>query len=158
MLPIAPVIKLLRQPTTVIDKWFRSIEGDYEYARIDGNNVPTPAAWVLPKTEQVIASGGDDDEIEIQFDVVIAIDQRVKRNDDDADELLRKYRREVYRRLRGKKLANDQTAMKLVGGRILRTTDRDVMWVETYKFTGSISNYLDEPPPFETVQNKGNRL
>lgn len=158
MLSIAPVVELLKLPTTVVDKWFRSVESDLEYAKIDPRNVPTPAAWVLPRSEPVVASGADDDEIEIQFDVIIAVDQRVKRKEDKADEHLRRYRREVYRRLRGKRLEKDQTPIKFVGGRILRTTDTEILWVDTYKFRGSISNYLDEPPPFEAVENKGTGL
>lgn len=157
MLSIAPVIDLLRAKSTVPDKWFRQVGNDYDYARLDSNAVPTPAAWVLPRDERVIISGENDDEIEISFDVVIAVDRPVARDEKVAvaDDHLRKYRREVYRRLRGKRLVAEVKPIKLVSGRVLRVTTKDVMWVETYKFTGSVDAYLDTPPKFESVDYKG---
>ncbi|BEV07981.1 hypothetical protein [Methylophilus sp. DW102] len=155
MLSIAPVITLLKAPTTKVDKWFRHVGNDYSYANLDPNNVPTPSAYVLPARETVTASGENDDTLDISFDVVIAVDRPVSRDDDEADEHLRKYRREVYRRLRGKRLEAGLKPLKYVGGRILRTTKKDVMWVETYKFTGSVDAYLDNPPNFESVDYKG---
>lgn len=155
MLSISPVIGLLKAPSTVLDKWFRQIGNDYDYAAIDGSNVPSPAAWVLPRAETVTDSGENDDIIEVSFDVVIAVDRPVKRNDDKADDHLRAYRREVYRRLRGQRLKDGQKPLKYVGGRLLRVTTKDVIWIETYKFTGSVDAYLDTPPSLESVDYKG---
>lgn len=158
MLSIAPVITLLKAPTTVVDKWFRQVGNDYDYASLDPNNVPTPVAYVLPAAEKVTAASENDDTLEVSFDVVICVDRPVRRNEDVADDHLRKYRREVYRRLRGQRLADGLKPIKYAGGRILRVTSKDVMWVETYKFSGLVDAYLDTPPAFESVDYKGQAL
>lgn len=155
MLSLKPVVELLKPPTTTFKNWFRDVGTAFEYGRLDPNNVPSPQAWVLPAGIKVLESGENDDTLEMSFNVVIAVSLPVKRKDDNDFDFLNVYQEEIYRRLRGKRLAEGQTRVLYGGGNVLRVTDKEVMWAETYKFNGPVDAYLDNPPKFQSVDYIG---
>lgn len=155
MLSLTPIIALIKPDTIQVDKWFRHVGGDLEYVSLDSNNLPPRTAYVLPVNDTSTASDEMADVIEVRFEVVTVVDRPVKRNDGKADDESRAYRFEVYRRLRGKKPADDCSEIFYSGGRLVRSTTKDIVWADTYRFSGSLDAYLENPPLFESVDYQG---
>jgi hypothetical protein len=143
------VLALLRQaPEGFPYEWFRQVGGAAEYAQIRPDALPLPAAWVVRAADGVrsVSSEGMAFELDMGFDVVIAISNARGSVSGDMDEALLDYRRAVFGLLVGQFLEADVRPFTWKGGTVLEYTDGDLYWRDRYQMQAVLDNYLPEPP------------
>jgi hypothetical protein len=160
MLSLTPVIKhLTPKPVWFEGLWFRKVDGAAEYARLRVEALPLPAAWVVRDADKSESAGERTDNVTPSFDVVIAIANGRQHEPGGTDDELLKYRRAVYKLLRGNAVLPDTEPVNFHGGRVIEYTDEDLYWADRYSFGGLIDNYLPDPTAqFLEVNNTGGSL
>jgi hypothetical protein len=131
------------------------VAGAAEFAQIRPDGLPLPAAWVVRGADKAQAAGELEDVATPSFDVVIAIQNARVHQAGNTDDLMLKYRAEVYRRLRGWQITPDAKPMKWRGGRVIEYTDGDLYWADSYSFEALVTNYLPDPGIFESLTKTG---
>ena len=156
MISLKPVIALLKiKPADFDGLWFRKVGGAADYAKIRPEALPLPAAWVVRNSDKSKAAGLLEDNCTPGFEVVVAIENVRTHEDGDTDDLLLKYRRAVYQKLRGTVIVADVRPIYWHGGRVIEYTDGDLYWADSYSFDAVVTNYLPDPAPFESLTNTG---
>lgn len=156
MISLKPIILHLKLKPAVFDGlWFRKVAGAAEYAQIRPDALPLPAAWVVRNADKSQTAGLQEDVATPGFDVVIAIENVRTPEDGDTDDLLLKYRRAVYEKLRGRVIVPDVRPIYWHGGRVIEYTDGDLYWADRYSFEALVTNYLPDPALFESLTNTG---
>jgi hypothetical protein len=160
MISLTPVIKLLTvKPVGFEGLWFRKVDGAAEYARLRVDALPLPAAWVVRDADKSESAGERTDNMTPSFDVVIAIENVRMHEPGGTDDELLKYRRAVYKLLRGNTVVPDTLPIKFHGGHVIEYTDGDLYWADRYSFGGVIDNYLPAPTAqFVSLNNTGGKL
>jgi hypothetical protein len=159
VISLKPVIVWLsNKPVGFDGLWFRRVGGAAEYAMIRPESLPLPAAWVVRNSDKSRPAGEREDNTTLEFDVVIAIENVRKLDDGDTDDLLLKYRKEVYQLLRGWETLPGVRPMNYHGGRVIEYTDGDLYWADRYSFDALINNYLPDPGNFGSLNNTGGSL
>lgn len=160
MISLTPLIlHLTPKPVGFGGLWFRQVAGAAEYARLNREALPLPAAWVVRAGDKVRHAGIGLEDTDFVFDVVIAIENARTHTQGDTDDELLKYRRAVKSLLLGWEIEPDVRPIKWDGGQILEYTDGDIYWRDRYEFTALISNYLPDPvPAYSGLTLTGDRL
>ena len=157
MLSLTPIIKLIEpKPQGFNQLWFRQVAGAAEYAQIRPDALPLPAAWVVRANEKSKHLGERREEITITFDVVIAIENARVHTAGETDDALLDYRKAVKNKLLGAYADDDTKAINYDGGRVLQYAEGDIYWADTYSFVAQITNYLPDPPPYESADYQEN--
>lgn len=158
MISLTPLILLLQEkPQGFSHHWFRQVAGAAEYAQIDPHHIPTPTAWVVRAADKVKHAGERAEDVTLGFDVVLAVENQRDHQAGETDDMLLAYRQAVKTKLLGWQL-DDLKPIVFNGGRVLRYSDGDLVWADSYSFNALITNYLPDPPPFENVVYIGDRL
>ncbi|MBO9538762.1 hypothetical protein [Herbaspirillum sp.] len=161
MISLTPLIKhLTPKPTGFDGIWFRQVAGAAEFARIRPESLPLPAAWIVRAADKVKHAGERAEDVTLAFDVVIAIENARTHSQGDTDDLLLKYRQAVKGLLLGWEMQTGngkEKPLKFAGGQVLEYTDGDLYWRDRYEFEALITNYLPDPPPFDSVNYIGER-
>lgn len=156
MISLTPLILHLKPaPATFQGKWFREVAGAAEYAQVDPDRIPTPTAWVVRAADKVVHAGERAENVTMGFDVVIAISNAKTHKPGDTDDMLLIYRQAVKNLLLGWEIAPKVQPINFNGGRVLRYSDGDLVWADNYSFDALITNYLPDPPPFESATYTG---
>lgn len=156
MISLTPLIQHLTPTPVWFDGlWLRKVAGAAEYAQIPIERLPLPAGWVVRNADKSQSAGECADEVTLGFDVVIAIENVRNHQPGDTDDLLLKYRKAVYRLLRGWEIAPNVRPIKWRGGRVIEYTNDDLYWADRYDFDAVITNYLPDPNLFESLTNTG---
>lgn len=156
MISLKPLIQHLKpKPVWFDGLWFRCVEGAADYASLDPEHLPLPAAWIVRNAEKARAAGERAVNLSISFDVVIAISNERTHEHADADELLLKYRMAVEKQLLGWEIEPDVRPIQFDGGRIIEYSRKDIFWADRYSFEALITNYLPDPGQFESLTNTG---
>lgn len=159
MISLTPLIAHLKpMPQGFDGAWFREVAGAAEYAQVNPASIPAPSAWLVRAADKVDDLGENTDEVVIGFDVVIAIKNAKERKSATTDDALLSYRKAVYALLRGWEIEPDIKPIKFSGGRVLRYSDGDLVWADKYTFDAIVTNYLPDPPAYESTNYTGERL
>jgi hypothetical protein len=158
MISLTPVITLLRpKPAHFSGIWFRKVAGAAEFAQVRPEALPLPACWVIRAADSVRHAGERAENVTLAFDVVIAIANARSHKPGDADDKLLVYRHAVKTLLLGWEVEPNVRPLKFNGGRVLEYTDGDLYWADRYVFDALITNYLPDPPPFDSIQYTGDK-
>ena len=158
MISLTPVIALLaKKPAAFPLVWFRKVAGAAEFAQVRPEALPLPACWVIRAADSVRHAGERAENVTLAFDVVVAIENARSHSPGDTDDKLLTYRLAVKDLLLGWEVEPDVRPLEFNGGRVLEYTDGDLYWADRYQFDALITNYLPDPPPFESIQNTGEK-
>jgi len=156
MISLTPVIKRLTpKPDSFADIWFRQVAGAAEFAQVRPDALPLPACWVIRSADRSRHAGECAENVTLAFDAVIAVDNARNHVPGETDDKLLAYRRAVKDLLLGWEPQPGVRPLKFDGGRVLEVTDSDLYWADRYTFEALVTNYLPDPPPFESIQNTG---
>lgn len=163
MIALTPIVELLAERLPGFDgHWFRTVDGGAEYAQIRQDALPLPAAWVIRGADKVRHAGERAEDTTFVFDIVIAIANVRRDGRNGGDEELQKYRRAVKSLLLGWQMADaDGDLVRPIvfnGGRVLEYTEGDIYWADNYSFNALVTNYLDDPQPYEQLNHTGETL
>lgn len=159
MISLTPIIELLKpKPLDFEGFWFRDVQGVGAYVQVDANSVPTPTAWVVRSAEKSSHAGERAEIVTVSFDVIIAIDNARVHGIGDSDEQLLAYRLAIKTLLLGEQLGGALVeGVVYNGGRVLRYEKEDLVWADNYSFDALVTNYLPDPPAFESAVYTGER-
>jgi hypothetical protein len=90
--------------------------------------------------------------------VVITIENARVHVPGETDDALLQYRKAVKDLLLGWEIEPDVRPIVFNGGRVLQYERQQIFWADSYSFDAVITNYLPDPPPFESVVNTGETL
>lgn len=156
MISLIPLIALLKtKPIWFGELWFREVSGAADYASLNPEALPLPAAWIVRNSEKARSAGERAVNVTLSFDVVIAISNERVHEHANADETLLQYRRAIEKLLLGWEIEPDVRPIQFDGGRVIEYTKRDTFWADRYSFDALITNYLPDPDPFESLTNTG---
>lgn len=156
MLSLTPLIKHLSpKPAGFAEVWFKQVAGAAEYAQLDVENLPLPNCWVIRAADKVTHAGERAEDVDMSFDVVIAIENARQHRPGETDDMLLKYRQAVKKLLLGWHIAPDVKPIQFDGGRVLQYSNGDLFWADKYSFNALITNYLDDPEPFDSLNRTG---
>lgn len=159
MISLTPLIAhLTPKPAGFDGLWFRQVAGAAEYAQIDLDNLPKPSCWVVRAADKVSHAGERAENVTLGFDVVIAIENARVHVPGETDDALLQYRKAVKDLLLGWELEPDVRPLVFNGGRVIQYERAVIFWADSYSFDAVITNYLPDPPPFESVVNTGETL
>ena len=159
MISLTPLIKhLIPKPDGFKQVWFKQVAGAAEYAQLDVENLPLPNCWVIRAADKVTHAGERAEDTDFGFDVVIAIENARNHQVGETDDMLLEYRRAIKKRLLGWEIEHDVRPIIWDGGRVLEYSKGDLFWADKYSFNALITNYLDDPAPFEKLVNTGETL
>ncbi|NOT66365.1 MAG: hypothetical protein HOP06_10140 [Methylotenera sp.] len=159
MLSLSPIIAQLKtKPAGFKSLWFKQVAGAAEYAQIRPESLPLPACWVVRSAEKSSHAGERAENLNVGFDVVIAIENVRTHVAGSTDDMLLEYRQAVKTLLLGWQIELDVRPIRFEGGRVLQYTDGDLYWADHYSFDAVITNYLDDPYPFESLNYTGEPL
>lgn len=159
MISLTPLILHLTPAPIGFDAaWFRQVGGAAEYAQIRPDALPLPACWIVRAGEKVSHVAERTEDTNFAFDVVIAIENARTHKQGDTDDLLLKYRQAVKNLLLGWELEADTRPIQFEGGRVLEYTDGDLYWADRYSFNALVTNYLPDPPPYQSTNYTGAAL
>lgn len=146
MLSLKPIIELLtNKPVDFDGLWFRSVGGAAEYAQVKEDALPLPMCWVVRPADKTTHTGDGVEDIEIAFDVVIAIENARTHEAGDTDEMLLRYRWAVKKLLLGANFAGAIRPIQFVGGAVIDYTNADLYWRDRYVVKAMIENYVPDP-------------
>ena len=152
MISLTPLIEHLSpKPAGFSEIWFKQVAGAAEYAQLDVESLPLPNCWVIRAADKVTHAGERAEDTDFSFDVVIAIENARAHRPGETDDLLLKYRHAVKKLLLGWQIAPDVRPIEWDGGRVLQYSNGDLFWADKYSFNALITNYLDDPEPFESL-------
>ena len=152
MISLTPLIEHLSpKPAGFSEVWFKQVAGAAEYAQLDVESLPLPNCWVIRAADKVTHAGERAEDTDFSFDVVIAIENARTHRPGETDDLLLQYRRAVKKLLLGWQIAPDVRPIEWDGGRVLQYSNGDLFWADKYSFNALITNYLDDPEPFESL-------
>lgn len=156
MISLTPLIKhLTPKPANFDDLWFKQVAGAAEYAQLDVENLPKPACWVIRAADKVTHAGERAEDTDFIFDVVIAIENAREHRPGETDDMLLAYRNAVKNLLLGWEIEADVMPILWNGGRVLQYTSGELFWADRYSFNALITNYLEDPEPFESLNYTG---
>lgn len=159
MISLTPLIEhLTPKPAGFSDVWFKQVAGAAEYAQLNVENLPLPNCWVIRGADKVTHAGERAEDTDFIFDVVIAIENARMHRPGETDDLLLLYRKAVKKLLLGWEIENDVKPIQWNGGRVLQYTKGDLFWAEKYSFNALITNYLEDPEPYESLNYTGEHL
>lgn len=159
MISLTPLILHLTPVPIGFDAaWFRQVGGAAEYAQIRPEALPLPACWIVRAGEKVDHAAERTEDTNFALDVVIAIENVRTHKQGETDDLLLKYRRAVKNLLLGWELEADTRPIRWEGGRVLEYTDGDLYWADRYSFNALVTNYLPDPPPYQSTNYTGAAL
>lgn len=159
MISLTPLINhLTLKPVGFGDVWFKQVAGAAEYAQLDVQNLPLPNCWVIRAADKVTHAGERAEDVDMSFDVVIAIANARDHRPGETDDMLLKYRQAVKKLLLGWEIEPDVNPIQFDGGRVLQYTNGDLFWADKYSFNALITNYLDDPEPFDSLIRTGKNL
>lgn len=159
MISLTPLINhLTPKPVGFSDVWFKQVAGAAEYAQLDVENLPLPNCWVIRAADKVTHAGERAEDVDMSFDVVIAIENVRMHRPGETDDMLLKYRLAVKKLLLGWEIEPDVSPIQFDGGRVLQYTNGDLFWADKYSFSALIINYLDDPEPFDSLIRTGENL
>lgn len=162
MISLTPLIEHLAvRPAAFDGLWFRQVAGAAEFARIRPEALPLPAAWIVRASDKVKHAGERAEDVTLAFDVVIAIENARTHRQGETDDLLLKYRLAVKMQLLGWEMPGadgPEKPLQFAGGQVLEYTDGDLYWRDRYEFSALVTNYLPDPPAFESVNPQGAML
>lgn len=154
MISLTPLIAhLTSKPADFDGLWFRQVAGAAEYAQIDLENLPKPSCWVIRAADKVSHAGERAEDVTLGFDVVIAIENARDHAPGETDDQLLQYRAAVKNLLLGWEIDPDTNPIVFNGGRVLEYERRHLFWADSYGFNALITNYLPDPPPYESLTN-----
>lgn len=152
MLSLSPLIaQLTDKPAGFNSLWFRQVAGAAEYAQIRPEALPLPAAWVVRSAEKSSHAGDRAENLTVGFDVVIAVENVRRHAPGETDDLLLQYRQAVKTLLLGWQLEFDVRPIRFESGRVLQYSDGDLYWADHYSFDALLTNYLDDPEPYDSL-------
>jgi len=161
MISLKPLIELIKiaPPTFAMHReWFRMVGGAAEFAKINPDRLPLPAAWIVRAADKVKHAGERSELLTLSFDVVIAIENVREHGDGETDDVLLAYRRAVCAQLEGYPI-DGTCPIRFAGGQVLEYTDGDLYWRDRYEFETIYTNYLPDPtPPFDSIVKTGENL
>jgi hypothetical protein len=159
MISLTPLIAhLAPKPASFDGVWFRQVAGAAEYAQIETDNLPKPSCWVVRAADKVSHAGERAENVTLGFDVVITIENARVHVPGETDDALLQYRKAVKDLLLGWEIEPDVRPIVFNGGRVLQYERQQIFWADSYSFDAVITNYLPDPPPFESVVNTGETL
>ena len=159
MISLTPLIeRLADKPAGFEKQWFRAVDGGAAYALINLEALPLPAAWVIHSNDKSRHVGERAEDTTNIFDVVICIENARRHKINEIDDELLGYRLAVKNLLLGWEIEPDVRPIVFNGGRVLQYREKQVFWAESYSFDAVITNYLPDPPPFESAVNTGDKL
>jgi len=159
MISLTPLIThLTPKPADFARLWFRQVAGAAEFAQIRPESLPLPACWVVRAADKVEHAGERAEDVELGFDVVIAIENARSHRPGETDDILLEYRQAVKALLLGWQFEPDVKPIKFGGGQVLEYTDADIYWRDRYTFDALVTNYLPDPPQFSGLVHTGDRL
>jgi len=159
MISLTPLIeRLTTKPEGFTKQWFRQVDGGAAYALIDAEALPLPAAWVIHSNDKSRHAGERAEDTTNIFDVVICIENARRHKLNEIDDELLAYRLAVKNLLLGWEIEADVRPIVFNGGRVLQYQEKRVFWADNYSFDALITNYLPDPPPFESVVKTGDEL
>jgi len=141
MLSLTPIVTLLTpKPADFAGHWFRKVSGAAEFAK-SHQGLPLPQCWVIRAAEKTnhIGFGGED--LQIAFDVVIAIENVRTQQVSERDDALLLYRQAVKTLLLGHDFNGALKPIQYDGGQVLDYTDGDIYWRDRYLINAMIENY-----------------
>lgn len=146
MLSLSPIIALLQpKPADFSGKWFRKVGGAAEYAQARKEALPLPMAWVIRYADPAKPAGDAAADVEILFDVVIAVENVRTRDTGETDDALLSYRLAVIARLLGKNMPGSIRPIIWLGGAMIDYTDSDLYYRDRYQLDALKTNYLPDP-------------
>lgn len=152
MISLTPLIEHLSpKPAGFSQIWFKQVAGAAEYAQLDVESLPLPNCWVIRAADKVRHAGERAEDTDFSFDVVIAIENARTHRPGETDDLLLQYRHAVKKLLLGWQIVPDVRPIEWDGGRVLQYSNGDLFWADKYSFNALITNYLDDPEPFESL-------
>lgn len=152
MISLTPLINhLTPKPVGFSEVWFKQVAGAAEYAQLDVQNLPLPNCWVIRAADKVTHAGERAEDVDMSFDIVIAIENARDHRPGETDDMLLKYRQAVKKLLLGWEIEPDVNPIQFDGGRVLQYTNGDLFWADKYSFNALITNYLDDPEPFDSL-------
>lgn len=167
MISLAPLIALIAQgkPFGFASDWFREVAGAAEYAKVaELKTLPLPACWLVRAADAVTPAGERAEDVVLAFDVVIAITNIRMKTAGESDDALLRYRRAVHALLLGWKYPQEPLSMhnrtvtrpiKFGGGQVIDYAAGELWWRDRYLFDAHLTNYLPDPPPFDSLQPVG---
>ncbi|WP_435626979.1 phage tail terminator protein [Candidatus Ferrigenium straubiae] len=156
MISLKPLIALLKaKPDWFDGQWFRDVSGAADYASLNPDALPLPAAWIVRSSESAKSAGERAVRLKLSFDVVIAISNERIHAHMDADETLLQYRKAVEALLLGWEIEADVRPVQFEGGRVIEYAKRDIFWADKYSFEALITNYLPDPVAYGGLTNTG---
>lgn len=159
MISLTPLINhLTPKPAGFSCVWFKQVAGAAEYAQLDVENLPLPNCWVIRAADKVTHAGERAEDVEMSFDIVIAIANARDHRPGETDDMLLMYRQAVKKLLLGWEIEADVNPIQFDGGRVLQYTNGDLFWADKYSFNALITNYLDDPEPFDSLTRTGENL
>lgn len=160
MISLTPVIRLLKpKPANLAPgfMWFREVGGAAEYAQLQGEGLPLPAAWIVRAADRVRHAGERAEDVTLAFDVVIAIENVRSHALGETDDKLLAYRLAVKDLLLGWEVAPGVKPLQFAGGQVVDYTVGDLFWRDRYNFEALITNYLPDPPAFDRLNHLGDQ-
>lgn len=152
MISLTPLIEhLTPKPVGFSELWFKQVAGAAEYAQLNVQNLPLPNCWVIRASDKVTHAGERAEDVDMSFDIVIAIENARDHRPGETDDMLLKYRLAVKKLLLGWEIEADVNPIQFDGGRVLQYTNGDLFWADKYSFKALITNYLDDPEPYESL-------
>lgn len=152
MISLTPLIEHLSpKPSGFSEVWFKQVAGAAEYAQLDVQNLPLPNCWVIRAADKVTHAGERAEDVSLSFDIVIAIENARMHRPGETDDMLLKYRQAIKKLLLGWEIEADVNPIEFDGGRVLQYTNGDLFWADKYSFNALITNYLPDPPAFESL-------
>lgn len=156
MISLTPLVTLIKAaPAGFEGLWFRQVGGAAEYARIEPQELPLPACWIVRGADAVRHAGECAEDTTLAFDVVIGIENARMHDVGDTDDALLTYRRAVKQLLLGWEIAPELRPIKWSGGRVMEYTNTDLYWADRYVFEALITNYRPDPQPYAGIANTG---
>lgn len=148
MLSLTPIIRLIEpKPADFTDVWLRKVGGAAEYAQALKEKLPMPAAWVIRVADNKQSIGAGSADVEVMFDVVIAIANARTLKAGETDDKLLAYRKAIEKLLLGYVLEGSIKPIKPRGGMVVDYVDDALYWRDRYEIDMVFTNYLPDPTP-----------
>jgi hypothetical protein len=156
MISLTPVINCLTpKPQGFAGNWFRKVAGAAEFAQVRPEALPLPACWIIRAADSARHAGERAEIVTLSFDVVIAVENARVHRPGETDDKLLTYRQAVKTLLLGWEVEPQVRPLKFTGGRVLEYTNGDLYWADRYQFEALLTNYLPDPPHFESILSLG---
>ena len=148
MLSLKPLIALLTpKPPGFEGHWFRKVGGAAEYAQARTEALPLPMAWVIRFADPANPIGNGVADVDIAFDVVIAIENVRTKDSGETDDALLRYRDAVNQLLLGFQLDGALRPVSYKGGQMVDYTTSDLYYRDRYHMAMMLDSYLPDPIP-----------